>query len=257
MAAVGARIKKAPKKLFKYRGFDLRTLQALVSREVYYSNPRQFNDPFDCAPTLDPDVTTNDLIKLCKILLRKSLEGTGEVEEKVAQEVQTLEYYATEPGEADDQTTLERARRYIFTDKIQTLFRASMERAGVLSLSATWRCPLLWAHYGDEHRGICLEYDTAGYAHPNLFQLRYRGVGHIKASDLLAWKADNSTHARRRVVRTYFLSKSKPWKYEQEWRDLIDKCGPHDPNMELTAVYLGARCDDAAERVNDFETFGV
>lgn len=31
---------------------------------------------------------------------------------------------------------------------------------GVLTLSATWKSGLMWSHYADEHRGICIEYDT-------------------------------------------------------------------------------------------------
>lgn len=34
------------------------------------------------------------------------------------------------------------------------------ERIGILSLSQTEKDPLMWAHYGDEHKGFCIGYDV-------------------------------------------------------------------------------------------------
>ncbi len=32
-------------------------------------------------------------------------------------------------------------------------------RRGILCFSADWRDPVIWAHYGDRHRGLCLGFD--------------------------------------------------------------------------------------------------
>jgi len=39
--------------------------------------------------------------------------------------------------------------------------RDQMNKSGVLSFSRCWSSPLLWAHYADKHRGICLGFDVA------------------------------------------------------------------------------------------------
>ena len=35
-----------PSRLYKYREFDTRTLEMLVSDQIYFANPSMFNDPF-------------------------------------------------------------------------------------------------------------------------------------------------------------------------------------------------------------------
>ena len=32
-------------------------------------------------------------------------------------------------------------------------------RTGLLCFSANWTDPVLWSHYGDRHRGVCLGFD--------------------------------------------------------------------------------------------------
>jgi hypothetical protein len=34
-----------PKRLYKYRSFNINSLRLLTEGEIYYSNPRAFNDP--------------------------------------------------------------------------------------------------------------------------------------------------------------------------------------------------------------------
>src|SRR6185369_16167015 len=36
---------------------------------------------------------------------------------------------------------------------------ALQEKYGVLCFSRSWSHPLLWSHYADKHRGICLGFD--------------------------------------------------------------------------------------------------
>lgn len=39
--------------------------------------------------------------------------------------------------------------------------KAQAERWGILCFSKTWRNPVLWSHYADRHRGICLGFEVA------------------------------------------------------------------------------------------------
>ena len=48
--------KNIPKKLFKYRAFNVDTLRLFSFWEVYYADPAKFNDPLDCCPTIQIDV---------------------------------------------------------------------------------------------------------------------------------------------------------------------------------------------------------
>ena len=42
-------------------------------------------------------------------------------------------------------------------------FKADMDRfCGALCFSRNWHHPMLWSHYADKHRGICLGFDVPG-----------------------------------------------------------------------------------------------
>src|ERR1700733_7795266 len=47
-----------------------------------------------------------------------------------------------------------------FRDGLTTL----LNQCGVLCFSRSWQNALLWSHYGDKHRGICLGIDITGPA---------------------------------------------------------------------------------------------
>ena len=56
--------KDIPKRLYKYLPFNGRTLDMLVSDEIYYSDPSTFNDPLDTRPSLSVDVPVDGLVKI-------------------------------------------------------------------------------------------------------------------------------------------------------------------------------------------------
>jgi hypothetical protein len=46
---------RSPKRLYKYRPFDVYTLRLLSEAEVFYADPASFNDPLDGSPTIQID----------------------------------------------------------------------------------------------------------------------------------------------------------------------------------------------------------
>ncbi|WP_312184852.1 DUF2971 domain-containing protein [Brevundimonas vesicularis] len=112
-------------------------------------------------------------------------------------------------------------------------------------VSATWSSALMWSHYADEHRGICIEYDTTDQEHPNVGPVSYRAPRAVKASDLALWKGSDDAAAKDRVLQTYFYAKSPEWRYEREWRDVRDHNGIEELPFRITAIHFGLRCDHA------------
>jgi len=45
--------KPIPHKLYKYQPFDKYALINLIKRQLYFSKPENFNDPFDCNPPFE------------------------------------------------------------------------------------------------------------------------------------------------------------------------------------------------------------
>jgi hypothetical protein len=230
-----------PNHLYKYRPFNAHTLRLLSRGEAYYADPTTFNDPLDCRPVvrLDTDVAT--LEKLC---IRMVTSVLGET--KASDTIEEHRYLSTQGGEyrKNDEEAI-----YIYTiglrQEITALLYGEMRRNRVLSLAGRWNCPLMWSHYADEHRGICIQYDTADNKCERLLKVRYASTGDIKISQLHDWKVSGSTAAGDAVRDTFFYTKSVEWRYEMEWRDLSASTESTDAPLQMSAVYFGLRCDSA------------
>ncbi|KQX19179.1 MULTISPECIES: DUF2971 domain-containing protein [unclassified Sphingomonas] len=230
-----------PAKLYKYCPFKVFSLRAISEAEIFHASPQQFNDPLDCNPTLDLDVSTDDGIRL----LRQMLEQSGETPDRIEQEIRSLRYSATEVWDDEPDTPgAEDARlRWSLGRDILNRLRAEMATYGVLSLSETYSSVLMWSHYSDHHRGLCLEYDTSLMPVQTLGAVDYRAPRAVRADDLLRWKFEGSADAEKRVRQTYFYAKSKEWAYEREWRDISPRVGANTLNFKLTAIHFGLRTD--------------
>jgi Protein of unknown function (DUF2971) len=112
-------------------------------------------------------------------------------------------------------------------------------RFGMLCFSKHWHGPVLWSHYADRHRGICLGFDIDGRgAKPITYQLE-RPRLRIPPSRV---DADQ-------LLYTKFLD----WQYEEEWRSWIqfDERDPatgfyfynFESRVQLREVIAGPLCD--------------
>ncbi|GLT01007.1 hypothetical protein GCM10007897_23980 [Sphingobium jiangsuense] len=229
-----------PKKLYKYRKFDVTTLNMVTDHGLYFANPRKFNDPLDCELSIEANISPRKLSDLLKFLLGP------ERKKHWHHEVGCAVHYASEEG---DIKVRGKARDYLkrmLAESIGAEIRKELDTRGVLAFSATWQSVLMWSHYADEHRGICLEFDTSELPHKHLAAVRYDGERSIKASDIYAWKIGGDKEAGKRAFDMHFYSKAPDWKYEQEWRDIGDKpgeCGDY----RITGIYFGFRCDYAVK----------
>lgn len=78
------------------------------------------------------------------------------------------------------------------------------ERRGLLCFSRRWRNPLLWSHYAEKHRGICLGFDVAN---DNPLRVRYASK-RVKLRPQLNFE----------TAETLLCTKYKAWSYEEEFR---------------------------------------
>jgi len=128
--------------------------------------------------------------------------------------------------------------------EIKRLVDAEMESRGVLSLAERWDSPLMWSHYADEHRGLCIEYDMNDHQCAHIKPVDYRRTRSIKITELMQWKLHQSAEAKQSVLDTYFFAKSSQWEYEKEWRDIHPSNGIKSAPFGISGVYFGLRCDD-------------
>lgn len=84
---------------------------------------------------------------------------------------------------------------------------------GLLCFSLKWSNPVLWSHYADKHRGLCLGFDI-----PDQFAKKVTYLGRrLKAEIENANLSDDRSSAGYKLITT----KYKHWKYEDEVRLII------------------------------------
>jgi hypothetical protein len=131
-------------------------------------------------------------------------------------------------------------------DRFVESVRSEKLGIGIASLSETWDNELMWAHYADGFRGICITYklerllDGLGDEHA-LARVAYGDRPYY-----LNLRAMRNTALRARAV---LSTKNLKWSYEREWRLFSPQTGRADHGGEAAAtVYLGARMTDGDRR---------
>jgi len=114
---------------------------------------------------------------------------------------------------------------------------------GTISFSRSSRNPLLWAHYGDKHRGICLGFDIDD---DHINEVNYFPERMTATVDME--KEFGGLNVE--FVENLLCSKYLGWSYEDEVRVIVpleikDSAGHYfydfEGNMELKEVILGPR----------------
>jgi hypothetical protein len=235
-----------PKFFYKYRRFNENTLRILGMRDIYYADPDQFNDPLDCSPLIVKDINNEDLQRLWRRMAAENNPlgelGVGEMlsrhEKSYTYPTKYEKHYAD--GEIEAAILLEKLET-----EISTFFFKELGDKGVLSLATTSTCPLMWSHYADEHRGICIAFASEENSCESVAPVNYASSRYIRLSEIFEWKVNHSDTAREKVLNQYFFAKAPNWSYENEWRDISPDNGSRSsPFKEITGVYFGLRCPD-------------
>lgn len=182
--------------LYKYTKFDAKMLSMLINRELYFASPESLNDPYDC------QISISDAIMEAITIAKKRHPSSLTI-----QKVNLLKDLAG------------------FAPKMETNIKSS----GIFSLSRTSRNVLMWTHYADEHRGLCVGFRLSdkfinssdkgklvgtshcGYFPTNPFVKYLVNLG--VTEKLVPWEK-----FWYRVISIGFVAKHNSLKYEQEVR---------------------------------------
>lgn len=201
----------APEILFKYVGSAQHHLDILRKRQIRFTQPDDLNDPHDCMPGVIPPKDVAAFVDgvIARSALGGLLPGLGAQQQAHARGVLIAQY------EADVDALVERCFDIV---------RRNMNRAGVLSLTTSNDNLVLWAHYGDSHRGIVIGL-RPGHApllkHPGesksegeLLPVSYGPNRAVVAVDHIDLPVD------------VLFQKHDRWQYEDEWRMVrrLERC---------------------------------
>lgn len=201
-------------RVFKYRSGSSNTLRrdirSLYRNEIYAAPIDSLNDLFEARVTVNGE-TFNVGLLLSNLGL---INYTYKIKEAEAKFLSAL-------------------RELLVTAK----------RWGVYSLSKTAFDELLWAYYGDSHRGFCIEYELdqlISYkleAQSRIAVAYHDAVPEIGLSDLSSLGKSHEQLATKLIG-----TKSKRWSHESEIRVVTGDAGLYEYDFRaVKSIYFGAR----------------
>lgn len=121
------------------------------------------------------------------------------------------------------------------------------ESTGICCFSETPTNELMWAHYADEFRGICIAYDFSNLRESLIDDAQFTRLFYSESQPRLnLTRADLETSVRR-----VLSSKSQKWSYEREWRLFASQAGAIYYNNEsvIKTIYVGSRIDSRIKKI--------
>lgn len=232
-----ARVILPPPRLFKYQSITAQTVANLRDRVLWCSAPIDFNDPFDCAAAVPSRVSASEWIAY------HLSKGDPDA-------------VAAAPMLADGADAVERMTAGFHDstqDALQRQIRENLTTRGVVCLSATNTDILMWSHYANGHRGMCLEFRSSVDPIRRADQVQYQD----SAPELNPLKLVRGEIGPEALADIMMLRKFSSWRYEQEWRVLAARGREplHYPQEALVAIHLGiATSEDDARLVESAVT---
>lgn len=206
-------------RVFKYRPINKYLLDSLVSSELYFASRTQLNDPFDC--NIDIQLILDHLIET------KSTEDTDLFQEVLS------------------------------GNKFMKQFLKDIDLLGIGSFSLNWDETLMWSHYADNHKGVCIIYDF-----PNDFihnQDKIFGASKVSydSNTVSDWLQDNIKLFRSnyqeffiRLLQKVLTSKAPSWIYEEEARIIRPITGQYKIQRNImTTIIFGLRTTQQDEKL--------
>ena len=212
-----------PKHLYKFERLNEQTLRNLKNAQIYFNTPASFNDPFDCSV----------------------LEASAVLDNKNVFEI--FEHYINEKNiqlDFEINSIDDIPKKYInqIRNCITQAFKEQqykwLYKTGCTCFSEEKEHILLWSHYADGHKGICLEFDTSFDPFPKAMKVNYSYNFPLISPMRLLDESDEFDDETMKPL----LTKYECWDYEREWRLFH-----HEPNKPygypvdaLKAVYFGS-----------------
>jgi len=189
-------------KLYKFRSLDPSVrefaLDIIEHSRLYFPAPVQLNDPLDCLPVIELAGDPND-----PEFVKELYAEEERVWRAVGHSAEDIERKRTTEGIPIAQLPA------VATEGVRKLLREDMR---VFSASAEQQHPLLWSHYADSHKGICLHLRTREGSVIGLAeQVQYRAE---REPILIPFGYQSESEVAARVASI----KADFWAYEKEFR---------------------------------------
>lgn len=221
-----------PRYIYRYLSLandDRRDWAAQLIREsqLYLSNALTFNDPFDCLPRMRTPSTRTAVT----LRLKRDRQRVGTEIPK---------------GIADASlASISRMRPEDLQRFAEQTFRNTVGRIGIACFSEREDDVLMWSHYADCHRGICVRFDTTRWPMAGSLTLLLK-VAYSDDRPVLNFPSRPGTD-RTEELFDVLTTKALFWSAEHEWRLMAAEKAQHmipiPPDL-IDAVIVGANAPD-------------
>jgi hypothetical protein len=214
-----------PRFIYKYMRIDKYSIVNLINNQFWCSNPKDFNDPFDCNFDIPSGLTIKDIDGNSNLFDFGILSGKT----LKAYFPNFLDTFKKNPDKIDE--------------SINHFTKNALAKSGICCFSKSEDNLLLWSHYGDSHKGICLKFDLS---EDKIFEDPTKEenstislVEYDKIDKNLNHKSIN------KVLTNIVFLKSVHWKYEEEIRLVTMKKGKLKFNPKiLKEIIFGCKVDN-------------
>lgn len=287
-------------KIYKYTSLKS-AIKILESNAVALNNPQNYNDPFDSVIDFDDaDIEKSISIVVEYYLIQEFLKLLNNKNIKVGFLTKLImkwdrfginlnlkiskknKYYDSIPGA---QALTKFVVRYAaqkgedsfeelkekFTNEIIQKVKDARNNALISCFSKRYDSILMWSHYGDKHKGICIEFDRPDkdFLDVKYSKKRYkfdledttrRVLGYMLSNE----EVDVNDKGLIRCISKPFIVKSLDWKYEEEVRCILSPNSECVSTLEelslykiptnISKIYIGCKVDKTSEEYKNLIT---
>lgn len=188
--------------LYRYRGIGY-GLMEVRDEYLHYSSPLDFNDPFDSMYSM-----------------------------------QDAERFLDDPELGSIRPDLYRLMVEDAKNRFSNNLSAALSRVRICCFSAVNDSLSMWSHYGDSHRGFCIEYGVRELERSEIHPLR---VAYSQKMMVRPFRDTSKEHKLAKAI----LNKSREYAMEREYRDIkvVDDAWSdnHEAVSCIRSVSLGCR----------------
>ncbi|MCG9900871.1 MAG: DUF2971 domain-containing protein [Hydrotalea sp.] len=247
-----------PKSCYKYRRLNQTTINTISESYIWLSAISELNDPFECS--LQFDYLECSRVFYSDKKFHKTFEkkfgktlSKDEIKSIVTNSNPNKAYHEICKSKGIILNISIEKQQEVIEKRWAEINEETNHYIKVCSFSEIDNSLLLWTHYADEHKGICIEYDIVNeppevraFLLPIIYSVMVYKVGLFE--ELTSLRKIGST-----------LIKAKDWEYESEWRLAFFRQGNEFPSKlavsKPKAVYLGTRFHLNDEKlINDLFT---
>jgi len=259
--------------LYKYRTDSDYTIQIFEKNKVWLSTAEELNDPFECEiQSINPALlqaqirqmkeaqlsgflfTAMQDVKRGAYFFNLSVKETR----KLLKEFKKIGKFEKAYSKFIKFMTTKVGYKPTSPEKVISTAHDQLAAVGIFSLSEVPNNALMWAHYGGDHKGVCLGFevtDESALANKEHFiKVNYHNSvpkfegGFVTELQILA-NENGSFRSTSRIafsdpsLREAISTKGFEWEYEREWRYVQPTKGLFDLPAPIVEITFGLRCE--------------